>query len=201
MRRIFPFLLVAAAFVCPAMLRAQETSLGIAGGLNFGGGSASNLAVDVGGIPVTGADGPGQYISAFVERRHSGSLLSMRLEAFYSRLSSGPKSSSTLGRAALRDNTVGLASTLRHDLHGGTTLKPYGLLGAGVYASMLGTNPDPSATTVSETRNSMGLGMHVGAGLEWKVGGRTMFTELRLHQALHQGRGAAFMPLVVGIRF
>jgi opacity protein-like surface antigen len=201
MRQRLPLLLVAAALVCPDLLHGQETSFGISGGLNFGGGAASKVAVDIAGIPVTGADGPGQFLSAFVERRHSGSLFSMRLEAFYSRLSSGPKSSSALGRAALRDNTIGLALTLRHDLRGGSGLRPYGLLGAGVYASMLGTNPDPAATNVSESRSAMGLGMHVGAGLEWKLGGQTLFTELRFHQALHQRRGGAFMPLAVGIKF
>jgi len=53
----------------------------------------------------------------------------------------------------------------------------------------------------THTRNGMGLGAHVGARLQWNVGKRQMFAELRLHQALHQSRGAAFIPLVVGVKY
>jgi len=80
-------------------------------------------------------------------------------------------------------------------------VKPYALLGAGMYATSLGTNPEAGATEATHFKNGLGLGLHVGVGLEWSVNRTQMFTEWRYQQALHQTRGAAFMPLVVGVKF
>ena len=179
----------------------QTTSIGVAGGLNFVGGSSSNVSVDVGGTPVTGGDRRGQFVTAFVERGSVSTPTSLRLELFYSRLTSSPNTSSALGRAALRDMTYGATATLAYALTSGTGLRPYTLIGAGMYASTLGTDATLTTTDASDTRRGMGLGVHVGLGLEGRVGRARMFTEWRYQQALHQVRGSAFMPLVVGVKF
>jgi opacity protein-like surface antigen len=195
-------LIAVLAVAMPLVAQEKETRFGVAGGLNFVGGGASKIGVDIAGTQVAGADRGGQFVAAFLEHRRAGSLIGLRLEGFYSGLSSGPKTvSAGIGRSALRDNTFGVAATMSYALRNGPGLTPYVLLGAGIYASSLGTNPDANASEVTQTRNAMGLGAHVGAGLQWNVGKRQMFAELRFHQALHQARGAAFMPLVVGLKF
>jgi hypothetical protein len=171
-------LIAVLAVAMPLVAQEKETRFGVAGGLNFVGGGASKIGVDIAGTQVAGADRGGQFVAAFLEHRSAG-----------------------IGRSALRDNTFGVAATMSYALRNGPGLTPYVLLGAGIYASSLGTNPDANASEVTQTRNAMGLGAHVGAGLQWNVGKRQMFAELRFHQALHQARGAAFMPLVVGLKF
>jgi|CXWL01.1.fsa_nt_gi hypothetical protein len=194
-------LIAAAILVAPTVTHAQSTRVGFSGGLNFVGGGASRTGVDVGGTTVTGADRQGKYVSAFLERHGDAGPLGMRLEAFYGRLTSGRQTWSPKGRPALRDETFGAVATLVYSLSSGRDLTPYTLLGAGLYATSLGTNPDPSASTVSQTARGMGLGMHVGAGLEWQVRRTHFFAEWRFQQALHQTRGGAFMPFVLGVKF
>lgn len=201
MPKSFTLMMVALASVLPAGAAAQTTSVGVAGGMNFVGGGSSKIAVDIGGLPITGGDRQGQYFSAFLERRTESVPTSLRLELFYSRLTSGPQTSNALGRAALRDVTYGAAATMAYSLRSGSGPKPYALLGAGIYATSLGTNAVAGATEVTQTRNGMGLGLHVGLGMEWRVSGAQMFTEWRYQQALHQTRGSAFMPFVVGVKF
>ncbi len=194
-------LLLAAISLVPTLATAQSTRVGVSGGLNFVGGGASRIGVDIEGTTVTGADRQGEYVSAFLERHGDAGPLGMRLEAFYSRLTSGRQTWSPKGRPALRDETFGAVATLVYSLRSGSDLTPYTLLGAGLYATSLGTNPDPSASTVSQTARGMGLGMHVGAGLEWQLRRTHFFAEWRFQQALHQTRGGAFMPFVLGVKF
>jgi hypothetical protein len=184
----------------PMMLTAQSTRLGLSGGISFVGGSASMTGVDINGTAVTGADRQGNYFSVFLERHGDSGPLGMRLESFYSGLTSGPKTSGTRGRSALTDETLGLAATFSYSLRNGAGFTPYTLLGAGVYATMLGTNPDPAATEVSDRTRGMGMGIHMGLGVEWSVQRTRLFAEGRFQQALHQKRGAAFMPFVVGLK-
>lgn len=193
-------LLFAAISLLPTLATAQSTRVGLSGGLNFVGGGASRIGVDVSGTTVTGADRQGHYFSAFMERT-AGGPMGVRLEAFYSRLTSGRQTWSPEGRPALRDETFGAATTLTYALRQRASLTPYTLLGAGLYATSLGTNPDPSASEATQTARGMGLGLHVGAGLEWQVDGAHLFAEWRFQQALHQTRGAAFMPFVLGVKF
>jgi hypothetical protein len=194
-------LLLSVVVLLPTVSRAQTTSIGVAGGLNFVGGGSSKIAVDVGGLPVTGGDRQGGFFAAFLERRTDGSPASMRLELFHGRLTSGPKSGNGLGRAALQDFTYGAAATMAYSLSSGTGIRPYTLLGAGLYATSLGTNAVPGATEVTETRRGIGLGLHLGLGAEWRVSRTRMFAEWRYQQALHETRGSAFMPFIVGLKF
>lgn len=194
-------LLLSVMVLLPSVSIAQTTSVGVAGGLNFVGGGSSKTAVDIGGSPVTGGDRQGQFFTAFLERRTDAIPTSLRLEVFYSRLTSGPQSANALGRAALKDFTYGAAATMAYSLRSGTGIRPFALLGAGLYATSLGTNAIASATEVTETRRGVGLGLHVGVGAEWQVSRATMFSEWRYQQALHQTRGSAFMPLIVGLKF
>ena len=193
--------LLAALVTVPAVVSAQSTRIGVSGGLNFVGGGSSKIGVDINGSPVTGGDRQGQFFSVFLERQTEGAPTSLRLEAFHGRLTSGPNTSNSFGRAALRDATYGAAATLAYSLGSGSGMKPYALLGAGMYATSLGTNPEAGATEVTQSKNGMGLGLHVGVGLEWSLNRTQVFTEWRYQQALHQTRGAAFMPLVVGVKF
>ena len=201
MRLLRSVCLLAALAAAPCLVRAQESSFGVSGGLNYVGGSASKIGVDIAGTAVTGGDRRGQFASVFLERRSSDGPIALRLEGFFSRLTSGPSTSSVNGQAALRDNTYGIAATATYALRSGSGVRPYLLAGTGIYASSLGTNPDPEATDVSLTKGGMGLGLHLGAGMEGRLGKSRVFAELRYHQALHEVRGAAFMPLVVGAKF
>ena len=63
------------------------------------------------------------------------------------------------------------------------------------------TNPDPQSTEVAESLGGMGLGRQTGIGLRVRMGQRNLLLEWRYSQALNNTRGAASMPLTVGITF
>lgn len=197
--------LVLAALVGSIPLQAQRTRFGIAVGKGFVGGGDSKTLVDINGDTVTGADQAGLHLRAFAEVPLSSPSFAFRAELFYNRMTSSSNSwaivNGSIGKAALEDQTMGLAGTFIGMLKPKARVSPYFLLGAGIFASKLGTNRDPQSTDVVMTRGGMGLGLQTGMGLRWRIGQKDLLFEWRYSQALNNTRGAAFMPLTVGLTF
>src|SRR5881397_256792 len=105
------------------------------------------------------------------------------------------------GAAALSDRTLGLTGNFVASLIPQAGVSPYFLLGAGVFGSLLGTNPDQQSSEVVVTRGGMGLGLQTGVGLRIRMGQHSLLLEWRYGQALNNTRGIAFMPLTAGIVF
>lgn len=201
--RVFPFLTLVAVCV-PCVLQAQRTRYGVAVGTSLAGGGATRTWVDAGGFAVTGAGGAGFHIRGMAERSISGGF-SFRGELFYNQLTSGPNTyaivGDTVAATALRDRTIGLTANFVTSLAPQAKVSPYVLVGAGMFLSSLGTNPDPQSDQVDRWVGSLGLGVQTGMGLRVRAGDRSVLLEWRFGQALNRTRGMAIMPLTVGITF
>ena len=46
----------------------------------------------------------------------------------------------------------------------------------------------------------MGLGLTVGAGLEWRMGASSLLFDWRHYQGLYNTRGSSFMPASIGLK-
>jgi hypothetical protein len=181
-------------------LPAQSPSFGVFLGPSLVGGGDSRTLV---GSGVSGADQAGFHIRGFVDLALESSPFSLRTELFYNRLTSGPNTydAGVNGKAALVDRTAGLtgsfvASTNRH-----ARVAPYFSLGAGLFTTTLGHNPDGSSTTVTETFSGMGFGLVAGGGLKIRLGRPTLLLDWHYYQALYNTRGSSFMPLSIGLGF
>jgi hypothetical protein len=203
-RSVAPFALLAT--LCTAIpLRAQHPRFGIAAGTSFVGGGDSRALVDAGGFNVTGADQAGFHLRAMAEWPLNSAAFAFRAEFFYNRLHSRPNTvaivGSSSGAAALSDQTAGLTGNFVASLSSQARLSPYFLLGAGVFGSSLGTNPDPQSGEVVISRNGMGLGLQTGVAVRFRIGRQSFLVEWRYGQALNNTRGVGFMPLTVGVMF
>ncbi len=181
-------------------LLAQRPSLGFLVGRSFVGGGDSRTLV---GSGVTGADQAGLHLRAFADLPLEHSPFSLRAELFYNRLTSGPSTfdATVNGKAALVDRTVGLSGSFVATPHRGAAVAPYFSLGAGLFTTHLGHNPDVFSTRVTETYNGMGLGLVAGGGLRVRLGTPELLVDWRYYQALYNTRGSSFMPLSIGLAF
>jgi hypothetical protein len=202
MRRL-PFLLgvlVMTASAEAAPLLGQRPHLGVLVGRSLVGGSDSRTLV---GSGVTGADQAGLHLRAFADLPLEQSALSFRAELFYNRLTSGSNTfdAGVNGKAALTDRTLGLAGSFVATASRAAGLAPYFSLGAGVFTTDLGHNPDQSSTVVTESYSGMGLGFTGGAGLRLRLGRPELLLDWRYYQALYNTRGSSFMPISIGLSF
>jgi hypothetical protein len=101
----------------------------------------------------------------------------------------------------LVDRTIGLTGSFVATTSPTARLAPYFALGAGLFTTGLGSNPDALATRPTRRDHGMGLGLVAGGGLRWRVGRPVLLLDWRYYQALHDTRGSSFMPLSVGIAF
>ena len=201
MQRALSFLALCSLYLgTGSLLQAQKPSFGAFVGHSLVGGSDSRVAVGPG---VTGGDQPGLHIRGFADLPLENTPISVRTELFYNQLHSGGNtySSSPDGKAALVDRTIGLtgsfvASTSQH-----AKVAPYFSLGAGLFSTTLGHNPDGNSTTVTETYSGMGLGLVAGGGLRIRMGRPTLLLDWHYYQALYNTRGSSFMPLSIGVGF
>lgn len=178
---------------------------GIAVGKSLVGGGDSRVLVDAGGFDVTGAGQAGFHIRGMAEWPLNSTAFAFRADFFHNRLHSRPNTCAVVGRtcatSALTDRTSGLTGSFVASLSPHARVSPYFLLGAGVFRSSLGTNPDPQSSDVVISRGGMGLGLQVGAGMRLRVLRQDFLLEWRYGQALNNTRGVAFMPLTAGIMF
>jgi hypothetical protein len=194
------------ALCAPTLLSAQHPRFGIALGTSLVGGGDSRTVVNAGGFNVTGADQAGFHIRAMADIPLDSSAFTFRTELFYNNLHSQPNStaflaSGEIGAAALIDRTFGLTGNFVAGLSPRARVSPYFLLGAGVFLSFLGTNPDRQSSHVATTRSGMGLGLQTGMGMRLRLGQRSLLVEWRYGQALNNTRGTGFMPLTIGLLF
>ena len=198
-------LLVLAALVASVPLQAQRARFGFAVGKGFVGNADSKTLAVVNGDSVAGGDQAGLHWQAFVEVPLSSPSFAFRGELFYNRITSHSNSFSivngSIGKAALEDRTIGLVGSFIATVAPKAGVSPYFLLGAGMFQSKLGTNPDPQSSQVVNTAYGLGLGLQTGMGLRVRMGKRNLLFELGYRQALNNTRGAAFMPLSVGLTF
>ena len=202
MRRLPCLLVFALASVLGRVepLAGQAPRLGILVGRSLVGGGDSRTLV---GSGVTGADQAGLHLRAFADLPLETAPLSFRVEAFYNRLTSGPNTfdAGVNGKAALVDQTSGLTGSFVATTSRRAAVAPYFALGAGLFASRLGHNPDPQSTQVAATYRGMGLGLVAGGGLRLRMGRPTLLLDWRYYQALSNTRGSSFMPLSIGLAF
>jgi hypothetical protein len=181
-------------------LIAQSPSFGILIGRSLVGGGDSRTLV---GSGVTGADQAGLHLRAYADLPLEASAFSFRGELFYNRLTSGANTfdAGVNGKAALSDRTTGFTGSFVGTLRRHGTVVPYFSLGAGLFTTSLGHNPNEFSTTVTETYSGMGLGLVAGAGLRVRLGRPTLLLDWRYYQALYNTRGSSFMPISVGLGF
>jgi hypothetical protein len=179
---------------------AQNPSFGFLIGHSFVGGGDSRTLV---GSGVSGGDQAGLHLRAFADLPLEASPFSFRGELFYNRLTSGPNTydAGVNGKAALIDRTTGLTGSFVAATSRNRAVAPYFSLGAGLFTTMLGHNPDGFSTTVTEEYRGMGLGLVAGGGLRVRLGRPTLLLDWRYYQALYNTRGSSFMPISVGIGF
>ena len=181
-----------------------QTTYGLMLGRSLVGGGDSRTLVDMNGIPVTGAGQAGVHLRGMIDLPMSSTPFSLRAEVFYNRLSSNANAYSGVGAAtaqsALTDRTIGITGSIIARTARSARLTPYFALGAGVFGTQLGSNPDPFDGNVTVTRSGMGLGMTVGAGIEWKMGANSLLFDWRYFQGLYNTRGSSFMPISIGLK-
>src|SRR5947199_7566604 len=204
-RRLLFLRVLTPLYAAPLLLAAQGPRFGIAAGKSFVGGGDSRTLVDAGGFNVTGADQAGFHIRGMAEVPLNSAAFAFRAELFYNTLHSHPNSvaivGSGSGAAELYDRTLGLTGNFVASLIPQAGVSPYFLLGAGVFGSLLGTNPDQQSSEVVVTRGGMGLGLQTGVGLRIRMGQHSLLLEWRYGQALNNTRGIAFMPLTAAVVF
>ncbi len=201
MRRPRSFFVLLALPLFPfSTLFAQRPSFGGFIGYSLVGGGDSRTLV---GSGVSGADQAGLHLRGYADFPLESSSFNLRTELFYNRLTSGSNTydDNVNGKAALRDETVGLTGSFVATTSRTAKVAPYFSLGAGVFGTTLGHNPDPSSATVTETYSGMGLGLVAGGGLRIHVGRPTLQIDWHYYQALYNTRGSSFMPLSVGFGF
>jgi hypothetical protein len=186
------------AFLTP--LLAQRPSFGGLVGHSLVGGGDSRVAVGPG---VTGGDQAGLHLRAFADFPFETTPISFRTELFYNRLTSGAStySANPDGKAALVDRTVGLTGSFVASTSRSAKVAPYFSLGAGVFTTYLGHNPNNMSSQVTESYQGMGMGLVAGGGLRIRVGRPTLLLDWRYYQALYNTRGSSFMPLSIGMGF
>ena len=149
-----------------------------------------------------GATQHGGYGSVGAARRIASTALELRAELHYNRLNSSARSFLTSPRPALRDESVGFATSLVWRARPQGRFTPYLVTGIDHQYVRLGTNPTPGDSRITEYHGEYNLGITYGAGVQFPLFGHTGFAELRRFDTMAgQTRGSNFMPLVIGWRF
>ena len=135
-------------------LLAQHPTFGFLIGWSLVGGGNSRTLVGPG---VTGAGQAGYHFRGYADLPVEATPLSFRAELFYNRLTSTPNTfdAGVNGKEALVDRTAGLTGSLVARMNRRRTVSPYFSIGAGVFTTELGHNPDVFGTRVTETYSGM----------------------------------------------
>ena len=181
-------------------LLAQGPSFGVFLGHSLVGGGDSRILV---GSGVTGGSQAGLHLRAFADLPFETTPLSLRAELFYNRLTSDATTydAGVGAKAALLDRTVGLTGSFVASTSRAARVAPYFSLGAGLFTTKLGHNPDDRSSVITETYQGMGLGIVAGGGLRVRLGRPTLLLDWHYYQALYNTRGSSFMPLSIGLGF
>jgi hypothetical protein len=197
-----------ALLLLPALLPAQEAHFGLLLGPSFVGGGDSRTIASTAQGSLTGADQSGLNVRLFVDFPLQARGLTLRMDAFYNRLTSADNTASIVGpvsaTAAATDRTVGAVGSLLIQPAPNHRLSPYFAGGLGFFHTTLTGHfvQDPSIPPAKATAGGMGLGIVGGIGLTCRLGRSTaLVLDWRYHQGLHNQRGSAFMPLTFGFRF
>jgi hypothetical protein len=196
--QLIPHLVLGFQLLLVAPLFAQRPSFGVLVGHSLVGGSDSRVSVGPG---VSGGDQAGLHLGGFADLPLESSPFSLRAELFHNHLSSGSNTydAGVNAKAALSDRTIGLTGSFVGTTSRTAAVAPYFSLGAGVFATELRHNPDPSSSVVTETYSGMGLGLVAGGGLRVRLGRPTLLIDWHYYQALYNTRGSSFMPLSIGL--
>jgi hypothetical protein len=200
MHRALAFLILSLQLGIVTPLLAQHPSFGFLIGRSLVGGGDSRTLVGEG---VTGGDQPGPHFRAYADLPFEATGFSFRAELFFNRLTSSPSTydASVNGKAALVDRTAGLTGSFVAALGPQHKVSPYFSLGAGLFTTMLGHNPDGVSSTVTQEYRGMGMGLVAGGGLQIRLGGPKLLLDWHYYQALYNTRGSSFMPFSVGLGF
>lgn len=189
-----------------ARLDAQEVRYGFAAGLSFAEGLKAPAPVQ-GPFLLAGAVDPGYHLRGSLELPLGGSRFALATEVLFNRLTSRPSSYTFVSegepgvRAALEDESLGLAAKLVGSLAPRAEVEPFLSAGPAFFYQVLGTNPDPDSDAVRETRVVRGLGLSLGGGLRIDLGRADLLLEAVAYQSFHQQRGSGFLPVTVGLVF
>lgn len=187
----------------PTVVEGQSGTWALDVGYSAQGGNQSLVAVANPESRMTGADRGGFHLRGSFERRVAAAA-GWRIEGFYNRLTSDNNTFAVVNGetlpAARSDQSFGLfALGVVHTsraAHG----SPYFLLGGGPMVSRLHRNSPPGSTT-GFTRTGLGFGVTGGVGIAYRALGLTLRNEIRYAQSVSGVRGAAFLPLSVGVQF
>jgi hypothetical protein len=200
MNRVLTLLILSVQFSAITPLAAQRPSFGFLIGRSLVGGGDSRTLVGPG---VTGAGQAGVHFRGFADLPLQASGFSFRAELFYNRLTSGSNTydARVNAKEALVDRTAGLTGSFVATMSQHRTVSPYFSLGAGLFTTSLGHNPDGNSSRVIQEYQGMGMGLVAGGGLRIRVGGPTLLLDWRYYQALYSTRGSSFMPFSIGLGF
>ena len=202
MRRLSLLSALALVVFCISPLQAQRANFGVLVGHSFVGGGDGRALIQTGAGALTGADQAGLHLRAFADFPVSNTPLSLRLDAFYNRMTSGSNTFASvndqIAQAARVDRTLGLVGSFVVSTSRTATVAPYASLGAGLFTSDL----EGQVAGIPVTTSGMGLGLAAGGGVVVRLrAGPSLLLDWRYHQALNNTRGASFMPLSLGVRF
>lgn len=217
LRRPSSFAVAVLATLLPTLAAAQDSTaarttprdtarkwhFSIAGGLSApqrptwnGGTRMSN------GEFLRGARQGGAYFSLGASRRMAGTALELRNELYYNRLGTSANAMYFQSRAALRDESFGLATSLVWRARPQGRFTPYLVTGIDNQYVRLGANPTLGDARITERYGDYNLGATYGAGLQLPVGRHTMLLELRRFDTLIGNvRGSDFTTVTIGWRF
>lgn len=189
----------------PAAGHAQ-TRIGLALGRSFVGSSGSRVAVPVNDTDaLTGGGRAGGFAALQIEAPIASSAFSVRTELSFSQLGREGNAFAFVQSAqrtlptATVDRSIGISASLVAATSRRARLAPYGIAGIGWYAATL-RGPSLDETRTIEARGN-GLGMQLGAGLRYRVGGAQLLLETRLIQPMSPVRGTSYTPLMLGVQF
>ena len=162
MGRVLPLLILSLQLSAITPLVAQHPSFGFLIGRSLVGGGDSRALV---ANSVTGGDQPGPHFPAFADLPVETTAFSVRAELFYNKLTSGSNTYDALGgKAALVDRTAGLTGGFVATLGRQHTVSPYFSLGAGVFTTTLGHNPEGNSSQVTEEFSGSFMPFSIGLG-------------------------------------
>jgi hypothetical protein len=192
---------------CTASLHAQRIEPGVLVGHSFVVGGDSRTLVEAGPGVLTGGDQAGLHARIFVDLPIATTRLSLRLDAFYNRLTTSVPTlawvDGQFAPTARVDRTLGLTGSFLATTSRSAPVAVYGGLGAGFFLSHLeGDVTASTADAAAAVTDGMGLGLVAGGGAILRLwSGPRVVVDWRYHQALNNTRGSGFTPLSVGLRF
>jgi hypothetical protein len=156
---------------------------------------------------LVGPAGNGFHVAVGAARAIPRSSLEFQAHILYNRVAGGHATylavdyGSGLARMAHRAESFALISGLTWRAFADRRWTPYLVTAAGIYRSILGTNPDDRDARVSETYAVTNPGVNAGVGIALRFGTREGFFEVRRHELLGVSQGVSYVPLSFGMRF